>query len=222
MSAFLPPQGSNHYYYYYNAGPPPCNLRPPDNTHDALAQEEKLDIQKPESFTGRDPCKWRTYLTQYLNMFQAKPITFQLNNAHIAFAASYFQDITFNYYTVLFQFDPKFGVFDTVAEAENNFFNLQMCSEECFTTFIICFKKKPTRLGGTTTLSSMPFDTLFSNTSKTSSDWHPSNPPTMVTRSWSHSDVIKALDMTPEEPIDPDAPLDDLEIPEDKEALWAN
>ncbi|KAG6894270.1 hypothetical protein C0992_006793, partial [Termitomyces sp. T32_za158] len=99
-----------------------------------------------------------------LNMFQAKPITFQLNNACIAFAASYLQGITFNHYTVLLQFDPqnpvllnwqafmnefssKFGVFNTVAKAEDNLFNLQMHAKECFTTFIICFKKEAYETG---------------------------------------------------------------------------
>ncbi|KAG5349576.1 hypothetical protein C0989_002998 [Termitomyces sp. Mn162] len=66
-------------------------------------------------------------------MFQAKPITFQLESSQVAFAASYLQGITFNHYTALLQFDlsnsilsnwlaftwefsSKFGVFDTVVE----------------------------------------------------------------------------------------------------------
>ncbi|KAG5335721.1 hypothetical protein C0989_000557 [Termitomyces sp. Mn162] len=79
----LPPQrgNGNHYYYYYNAGPPPQTQNSQDNTRDALAQEGKLDIQKPEPFTGRDPQKWRIFLTQCLTMFQAKPITFQLESS---------------------------------------------------------------------------------------------------------------------------------------------
>ncbi|KAG6874721.1 hypothetical protein C0992_006842, partial [Termitomyces sp. T32_za158] len=55
LGTFPPPQGGNHYYYYYNAGPPLRNPGPQDDECDALAQEGKLDIQKPESFTGRDP-----------------------------------------------------------------------------------------------------------------------------------------------------------------------
>ncbi|KAG5734840.1 hypothetical protein E4T56_gene653 [Termitomyces sp. T112] len=72
---------------------------------------------------------------------------------------SYLQNITFNHYTALLQFDPnnpvlsnwlaftqefssKFGIFDTVAEAEENLFNLRMCDNERFTTFIIWFKQK--------------------------------------------------------------------------------
>ncbi|KAG5348708.1 hypothetical protein C0989_008831 [Termitomyces sp. Mn162] len=86
-------------------------------------------------------------------MFQAKPITFQLESSRVAFAASYLQGIAFNHYTALLQFDPnnpvlshwlaftqefssKFGVFDTVAEVEENLFNLQMRNNKRFTTFI--------------------------------------------------------------------------------------
>ncbi|KAG6894738.1 hypothetical protein C0992_004905 [Termitomyces sp. T32_za158] len=141
MGAFPPPQGGNHYYYYYNAGPPPRNPESPDDDHDALAREEKLDIQRPKSFMGRDPQRWRTFLTQFLNLFQAKP------------------GIAFNHYTTLLWFEPqspvlsnwqsfvnefstKFGVFDTVAEAEDNLFNLQMRSDEWFMTFIVHFEKE--------------------------------------------------------------------------------
>ncbi|KAG6894978.1 hypothetical protein C0992_003680 [Termitomyces sp. T32_za158] len=128
-------------YYYYNAGPPPCNPRPLDDNHNALAQEGKLDIQRPELFTGQDPRRWRAFLTQCLNPFQAKLVTFQLDNACIAFAASYLQGIAFDHYTTLLWFKlqnpilsnwqafidkflTKFRVFDTVAEAKDNLFNL--------------------------------------------------------------------------------------------------
>ncbi|KAG6892970.1 hypothetical protein C0992_011700 [Termitomyces sp. T32_za158] len=159
LGAFLPQQGGNHYYYYYNARPPPRNPGPQDDECDALAREGRLDIQKPESFTSRNPHRWRTYLTQCLNLFQAKPITFQLDSACIAFATSYLQGIAFDHYTTLLRFEPqnpvlsnwqafvdefssKFGVFDTVAEAEDNLFNLKMRPEERFTTFIIRFEKE--------------------------------------------------------------------------------
>ncbi|KAG6897585.1 hypothetical protein C0993_007413, partial [Termitomyces sp. T159_Od127] len=94
-----------------------------------------------------------------LTMFQAKLLTFQLESSHVAFTASYLQSIAFDHYTVLLQFDPnspvlsnqqafaqefssKFGVFDTVAEAKQNLFNLQMCNNKRFTTFIVHFKKE--------------------------------------------------------------------------------
>ncbi|KAG6875646.1 hypothetical protein C0992_002972 [Termitomyces sp. T32_za158] len=93
-----------------------------------------------------------------------KLITFQLDSACVAFAASYLQGIAFDHYTALLWFEPqnpalsnwqsfvdkfssKFGVFDTVAEAEDNLFNLKMHSEERFTTFIICFKKEAYETG---------------------------------------------------------------------------
>ncbi|KAG6895180.1 hypothetical protein C0992_002747 [Termitomyces sp. T32_za158] len=91
-------------------------------------------------------------------------MTFQLNNAHITFAASYLQGIAFDHYTTLLQFKPqspvlsnwqafvnkfltKFGVFNTVAKAEDNLFNLQMRPNKRFTTFIICFEKEAYETG---------------------------------------------------------------------------
>ncbi|KAG5348694.1 hypothetical protein C0989_008894 [Termitomyces sp. Mn162] len=90
-------------------------------------------------------------------MFQAKPITFQLESSRVAFATSYLQGITFNHYTALLWFDPnnpvlsnwlaftqeflsKFSIFDTVVEAEENLFNLQMHNNKHFTTFIVWFE----------------------------------------------------------------------------------
>ncbi|KAG6863329.1 hypothetical protein C0993_011975, partial [Termitomyces sp. T159_Od127] len=158
--AFPPQRGrENHYYYYYNAAPPPRNPNPQDDIHDALTRKGKLNIQKPEPFHGRDPRKWRTFLTQCLTMFQAKPLTFQLESSRVAFAALYLQGIAFDHYTALLRFDPnspvlsnwqafaqefssKFGVFDTVAEAEENLYNLWMRNDERFTTFIVQFEKE--------------------------------------------------------------------------------
>ncbi|KAG6892107.1 hypothetical protein C0992_001795, partial [Termitomyces sp. T32_za158] len=98
-----------------------------------------------------------------LNLFQAKPVTFQLDNARVAFAASYLQGIAFDHYTALLRFEPqspalsnwhfvnefstKFRVFDTVAEAEDNLFNLRMRSEERFMTFIVRFEKEAYETG---------------------------------------------------------------------------
>ncbi|KAG5733079.1 hypothetical protein E4T56_gene3539 [Termitomyces sp. T112] len=154
----------NNYYYYYNAGPPPQAQNPQDNTCNALAQEGKLDIQKPKPFTGHDSQKWRIFLTQCLTMFQLKPITFQLESSRVAFAASYLQGIAFDHYTALLWFDPnnsmlsnwlaftqeflsKFGVFDTIAEVEENLFNLRMCNNKRFMTFIVQFKWEAYKTG---------------------------------------------------------------------------
>ncbi|KAG6896794.1 hypothetical protein C0993_008022 [Termitomyces sp. T159_Od127] len=90
-------------------------------------------------------------------MFQAKPLTFQLESSHVAFAALYLQGIAFDHYTALLWFDSnspvlsnwqafaqefssKFGVFDTVVEAEENLFNLQMHNNKW--SFIVQFKKE--------------------------------------------------------------------------------
>ncbi|KAG6859788.1 hypothetical protein C0993_003481, partial [Termitomyces sp. T159_Od127] len=97
-------------------------------------------------------------------MFQAKPLTFQLESSRVAFAASYLQGIAFDHYTALLRFDPnspvlsnwqafaqefssKFGVFDTVAEAEENLYNLWMRNDERFTTFIVRFEKEAYETG---------------------------------------------------------------------------
>ncbi|KAG6872274.1 hypothetical protein C0993_002261 [Termitomyces sp. T159_Od127] len=97
-------------------------------------------------------------------MFQAKPLTFQLESSHVAFAALYLQGIAFNHYTALLRFDPnslvlsnwqafaqefssKFGVFDTVAEAEENLYNLWMCNDKRFTIFIVRFEKEAYKTG---------------------------------------------------------------------------
>ncbi|KAG5333214.1 hypothetical protein C0989_006108, partial [Termitomyces sp. Mn162] len=97
-------------------------------------------------------------------MFQAKPITFQLESSQVAFAASYLQGIAFDHYTMLLWFDSnnsvlsnwlaftqefssKFSVFDTVAEAEENLFNLQMHDNKHFTTFIVWFKQEAYKTG---------------------------------------------------------------------------
>ncbi|KAG6882650.1 hypothetical protein C0992_011133, partial [Termitomyces sp. T32_za158] len=93
-----------------------------------------------------------------------KPITFQLDCTCVAFAASYLQGIAFDHYTALLRFEPqnpalsnwqsfvdkfssKFRVFDTMAEAEDNLFNLKMRPEERFTTFIIRFEKEAYETG---------------------------------------------------------------------------
>ncbi|KAG5720922.1 hypothetical protein E4T56_gene404 [Termitomyces sp. T112] len=92
-------------------------------------------------------------------MFQAKPITFQLESSQVAFAMSYLQGIAFDHNTALLRFDPnnpvlsnwlaftqefssKFGIFDTIAEAEENLFNLRMRNNKCFTTFIVRFERE--------------------------------------------------------------------------------
>ncbi|KAG5337482.1 hypothetical protein C0989_009540 [Termitomyces sp. Mn162] len=108
MDNFSPQCGNrNNYYYYYNAGPLPQAQNPQDNTRNALAQEGKLNIQKPEPFTSHDPQKWQIFLTQCLTMFQAKPITFQLESSRVAFTMSYLQGIAFDHYTALLRFDPN-------------------------------------------------------------------------------------------------------------------
>ncbi|KAG6893590.1 hypothetical protein C0992_009412 [Termitomyces sp. T32_za158] len=158
----FPPQGGpgNHYHYYYNAGGPARNK----NDHGAevrkaLAREGRLDIQKPEMFSGYNPWKWRTFLVQCLNTFQGKAHTYASDWARVVFASSYLQGIALDHYTALLHYNPchplfsdwqavvqefseKFGIYNTVAEAENNLVNLKMAPDECFTTFLVQFEKE--------------------------------------------------------------------------------
>ncbi|KAG6867302.1 hypothetical protein C0993_004790 [Termitomyces sp. T159_Od127] len=147
MDAFSPQRsGDNHYYYYYNTALLPHNPNPQDDIHNMLTYEGKLNIQKPEPFYG------------------SKLFTFQLESSCIAFTTLYLQSIAFDHYTVLLQFNSnslvlsnwqvftqefssKFGVFNTVAEADENLFNLQICNNEWFTTFIIHFEKEAYEIG---------------------------------------------------------------------------
>ncbi|KAG6885006.1 hypothetical protein C0992_005523 [Termitomyces sp. T32_za158] len=233
MGAFPPPQGGNHYYYYYNAGPPPRNPGPPDDDCDALAREGKLDIQRPKLFMGRDPQRWRTFLTQCLNLFQAKPVTFQLDNTHVAFAASYLQGIVFDHYTALLwfelqspvlsnwqflvnEFSTKFGVFNTVAEAKDNLRNLQMRSNERFTTFIVRFKKEAYETGWN--YNALYPQPPFIRNPITNNQTPGPRPPAQLNA----SDTIKAPEPNPDKPVDPDALVNDSAFPKDKEALRAN
>ncbi|KAG6892870.1 hypothetical protein C0992_012129, partial [Termitomyces sp. T32_za158] len=150
----------NHYHYYYNAGGPARN----ENNHGAevckaLTRKGWLDIQKPEMFSGRNPQKWHTFLVQCLNTFQGKAHTYASDQARVAFASSYLQGIALKHYTTLLHYNPrhplfsdwqafvqelleKFGVYDTVAEAENNLANLKISPDKRFTAFLVQFEKE--------------------------------------------------------------------------------
>ncbi|KAG6874556.1 hypothetical protein C0992_007521 [Termitomyces sp. T32_za158] len=110
-------------------------------------------------FSGRNPRKWRTFLVQCLNTFQGKAHTYASDRARVAFALSYLQGIALDHYTALLRYNPhhpllsdwqafvqefseKFGVYDTITEAENNLVNLKMSPDECFTPFLVQFEKE--------------------------------------------------------------------------------
>ncbi|KAG6859567.1 hypothetical protein C0995_007245 [Termitomyces sp. Mi166 len=145
----FPPQGgaSNHYYYYYNAGAPAWNNNNHGDSggmHKALAHEGWLNIQKPEPFSS--------------NLH-----TFASDQAQVAFAMFYLQGIVLDHYTTIPHFNPshlftnwqafvnkfssKFGVFDTVAEAERKLMSLRMSIDKHFTVFVVQFKKEAYKTG---------------------------------------------------------------------------
>ncbi|KAG6811639.1 hypothetical protein H0H93_014302, partial [Arthromyces matolae] len=68
-------------YYYYNAGRN-GNGTPNaggEDLRNALAIEGKLDLRKPDAFSGKEPKKWKTFVTELLTTFQAKPYTYALD-----------------------------------------------------------------------------------------------------------------------------------------------
>ncbi|KAG6887341.1 hypothetical protein C0995_015952 [Termitomyces sp. Mi166 len=90
---------------------------------------------------------------------QGKPHTFAFDQARIVFAMSYLQGIALDHYTAILcfnsshplftnwqvfvnKFSSKFGVFDTVTEAEGKLVSLRMSTDKHFTAFIVQFEKE--------------------------------------------------------------------------------
>ncbi|KAG5715680.1 hypothetical protein E4T56_gene460 [Termitomyces sp. T112] len=104
------------------------------------------------------------WLRKESSTFKSPDPSLVLESSWVAFAASYLQGIAFNHYMALLQFNPnntvlsnwpaftqefssKFGIFDTVVEAEENLFNLQMHDNEHFMTFSIQFEWEAYKTG---------------------------------------------------------------------------
>ncbi|KAG6905293.1 hypothetical protein DXG01_003647 [Tephrocybe rancida] len=129
------------------------------DNRDILNIESKLDLQKPEPFMGHDPKKWKTYVTECVMTFSAKPLTYVQPYLRVAFAASYLKEVALNHYTThltynpnhhmftdweafLYEFSTEFGIPNTQAEAENTLTRLTMKDWERFSMFIICFEQE--------------------------------------------------------------------------------
>ncbi|KAG6904534.1 hypothetical protein DXG01_009209 [Tephrocybe rancida] len=113
---------------------------------------------------GRDPKKWKTYVTECVMTFSAKPLTYAQPYLRVAFAASYLKEVALNHYTThltynpnhpmfmdweafLYEFSTKFGIPNTRAEAENTLTRLTMKDWERFSMFIICFEQEAFKTG---------------------------------------------------------------------------
>ncbi|KAG6875473.1 hypothetical protein C0992_003731, partial [Termitomyces sp. T32_za158] len=120
-----------------------------------------------------------------------------------------------------------------MAKAEDNLFNLQMCSDKQFTTFIICFEKEVYETGWNynmlcnatnprppnpalpATPGARPsFVRILNNSSQTPGP----RPPAQLNA----SDTIEALEPNPDGPVNPNSSVNDSTFPEDEEALQAN
>jgi len=72
-----------------------------------LNKEAKIEIRKPEPFTGTDTRKWKDYVSECLTMFQAKPTTYALERDQVLFAASWLKDNALRHWTALLWNNPN-------------------------------------------------------------------------------------------------------------------
>lgn len=150
----------NHYYAPPVAPAAPAAALPANQTPEMIhiTKEAKIEIRKPDPFTGKDRSKWKPFFTETLMNFKAKPFTYSSEHSKVAFAASYLKDTALNHYTTLLQYDPghpalhswnnfatkfgqRFGVANTQIEADNALNTLMMSERAHFNTFIIRFEE---------------------------------------------------------------------------------
>jgi len=122
-----------------------------------LAIESKLDVRKPEPFTGKDPRKWRPFITECRLNFHAKPTIFQLEKHRVAFALSYLKETALNHmihlltksqrHPALLQWDAfeeefgrMFGPANRKIEAESAMRQMFMGHDERFSQWIVKFE----------------------------------------------------------------------------------
>jgi Zinc knuckle len=148
--------GAPHpYQIYYYPAPAPSN----DNgVRQQLQVESKLDLRKPDPFTGRDRTKWRAFLIECMTTFHAKPNTYATDHAKITFAASYFSGIAQNHYASLLEHHPHhqaltswdffvrefgnmFGISNMEIFAEQSMRALMMNDRDHFTAHIVRFEE---------------------------------------------------------------------------------
>lgn len=135
------------------AVPLPQPDQPPPLTREdiqlALSRENKLRIRDPDPFTGKDRRKWKSFLTECLMTFAAKPHTYGGDRAKVLFAATYLTDLAQKHYITLLQYQPRhpalyqwndfvqefgnmFGNVDAKLEAERAISRIKMKDRENF------------------------------------------------------------------------------------------
>ncbi|KAF5388280.1 hypothetical protein D9615_000284 [Tricholomella constricta] len=142
---------------------PNQNLTPEQYRH-LLNLESKIDIRKPDPFTGKEPRRWKTFVTECLVTFQAKAITYEQDHLKVSFASSYLKDGAMDYFRLQLTYNPqhpmftnwegfvhelgsRFGIPNSRVEAENNISRLKMKEWEKFTAFIIKFEQEAYETG---------------------------------------------------------------------------
>jgi hypothetical protein len=145
----------HHHVYYYPQQPPQNNDH---ELRNALTRESKIDLRKPDAFTGRDCLKWRPFLIECRVNFNAKPNTYATDHAKITFAASYLSGTAQSHYASLLEHDPgnpmltnwdsfvrEFGTMFSIVNmeifAEQMIRSLTMGEHDNFATHIVKFEE---------------------------------------------------------------------------------
>ncbi|KAF5343646.1 hypothetical protein D9758_014672 [Tetrapyrgos nigripes] len=128
---------------------------------DALAREGKLEIRKPDSFDGSNRSLWRTFVSDCIRMFTAKPTLYESEASRVTFASSYLTGAAARYYQNLVErelmqntylaalhnwrsfvltFGRLFGVHDEQLYSQAALDRVHQRVNETFADFLVCFE----------------------------------------------------------------------------------
>jgi len=144
------------------APPPPVGPRSPPREDDgirlALTREAKIDVRRPDPFTGKDRKKWKPFITECLLTFNAKPFTYEGDREKVAFASSYLTETAQSHFTSILQHNPHhptltqwevfarefggmFGVANVQIEAEQALRAIHMDTRDRFSNHVTRFEE---------------------------------------------------------------------------------
>jgi hypothetical protein len=146
-----------YHYHYYLAPPAPTTPRYQELL--TLSRKSKIEIRKPEPFTGKDRWRWKVFITECLTMFNSKPVTYISEMAKVAFAASYLTETALSHYMTLLHYQPdhlallnwhdftsefgrRFGLANPKVDAQQQIWNFMMGDWERFSNFITRFEQE--------------------------------------------------------------------------------
>jgi hypothetical protein len=104
-----PPQAAQPYYIYY----------PLPQHH-----EEGVRLKEPDVFTGKDPAKLPSFITQCAHWFMAKPRKFPTERDRVLFAASYLRDLANQWWMPLLTQAPQPPLLDDWATFTDELFQM--------------------------------------------------------------------------------------------------